>query len=135
MTLQRGQFDFAVDLPFGTEGERLTRELLRGVIGDGSALTVEVKRDARALSTGRVYLEYEQQPYGVGPWVRSGLAITKADYFAVVVGTTVIFASVPAWRYVGNLYGQNVDTGGSNPTRGRVVPLASLIERLAEAPF
>lgn len=135
MTSQRGQFDFAVDLPFGAEGERLVRNLLRGVIGGGSELAVEVKRDARALATGRVYLEYRQQIRAVGPWVTSGLAATRADYFAVVIGTTVIFASVSAWKYVGNQYGKNAETGGANPTKGRVVPLHSLIERLAEAPF
>lgn len=134
--ISRGQFDFAVDLPFGQAGEVLTRSLLQGVVDPAHGkLSVEVKRDSRALETGRVYLEYEQQPKGSGPWIRSGLATTEAAYFAVVIGNSVLFAPVPAWKYVGNQFGTAAETGGDNPTRGRTVPLDRLVTRLAEAPF
>ena len=137
MTVQRTAPDFTVDLPFGEEGERYVKTLLQGLLSPGqSELGVEVKRDDKALSTGNIYLEHSQQPRGQGPFVPSGLKTTRASHFAVVIGNTVVIATVSAWRWVGNKYGaERLTVRGDNPTKGRVVPLHSLILRLAEAPF
>ena len=129
-----GKFDFSLDLPYGQEGEAYVKDMLRGVF-DSSDVTVEVKRDARALGTGNVYLEYSQLPQGHPPWRKSGLAITEASYFAVVIGNMIIIAPTDAWKWVGNQSGVKRETGGDNPTRGVCVPLGNLPKRLSEAPF
>jgi hypothetical protein len=131
-----GRFDFAVDLPFGQEAEDYVRSLLRGVLTPKeSTLTVEVKRDAQACHTGNVYLEYAQLPKGREPWVRSGLELTDAVYFAVVMGNVVVFAPTVAWRHVSSLHGVKRSTKGDNPTVGRVVRVEQLLQALVEAPW
>jgi hypothetical protein len=131
-----GRFDFALDLPFGQEAEDYVRNLFRGVLEpDKSTLTVEVKRDARYDDTGNVYLEYAQLPKGREPWVRSGLELTDAAYFAVVLGNVVVFAPTAAWRYASTHFGTKRSTRGDNPTVGRVVQLEHLLRALTQAPF
>lgn len=68
------QFD--IDLKYGEAGETLLRRIVDG--------TVEVKRDRQWATTGNVVVEYESRGHP------SGIAVTKADWWAFVLDETRI---------------------------------------------
>src|SRR5437762_8841396 len=76
------QPDFDIDLRRGHEGERLVLDFLYGFVA------VEVKDDFRAADTGRIYIESECLRRD--GWQASGILATKADYWAIVLGETVV---------------------------------------------
>lgn len=129
MSGRRPNFDF--DLRLGQEAERFVEQwsyaMLRG--------EHEVKRDAVALQTMRVYIETECL-YASG-WGPSGINVTTARYFDIVIGDAMIIAlptnvlrpvvahcSDPALRMA------REEKDGSHPTRGVAIPLGYLMWRV-----
>lgn len=91
-------------------------------------MTVEVKLDR--YDNDRVYVELEQQPRR-GAWKPSGLNVTTADCWVFVKGVTGVMLVVPTEllraadrRDLGQL---RPAADGDNPTRGRVLRIAQLL--------
>lgn len=126
--------DFDIDLRRGKEGEQTVAAFLEGF----TAGTVEVKRDDRWMDTGKVYIEYECRRRD--GWQPSGIAATKADYWAIVLGEIVIFG-IPTWalRYCWRkaldpaLRMTREEKDGSHPTRGVAIPTNVLLTWLLMA--
>jgi hypothetical protein len=82
--------DYDLRLQQGDHAEAL---VAHGLASD----THEVKSDSWAKKTGKFYVEYEQ--YRQGAWRPSGIAITKADRWDLVINPeTKVFISVPTAR-------------------------------------
>lgn len=76
--------DFDLDFSYGRAGETLVEELLTG------GKTVEVKRDRKWSSTGNLYIETKCWYQRSQSWEDSGLAVTKAEYWAFVLEQGVL---------------------------------------------
>lgn len=123
------QFD--IDLRYGRKGEELVLNFLTGMLTDEPGhLTVEVKTDARALDTQNVYIEYECRRQD--GWQPSGIAVSEADYWAVVIGETVVIGVPTAIIQTcctkalaaDPRYGlRREERDGSHPTRGVAIPV------------
>jgi hypothetical protein len=120
--------DFDLDLRYGENGQRFVSTFLHGLL-DG---TVEVKADAKYLNTGNIYLEYECKRRD--GWQPSGIAVSTADYWALVLADTLVIgiptsvlraiykrALDPALRY------RREEKDGSHPTRGVAIPLGHFL--------
>lgn len=125
--------DFDIDLRIGQKAELLTEQFLRGVMD-----TVEVKSDLVWANTNRVYLEHEcRRKDG---WQPSGIASTKADYWALVLGETIILL-IPTWALQAAhrkaldpaLRLTREEKDGSHPTRGVAIPTQLLLQWLFTA--
>ena len=79
--------DFDLDFTYGHEGEQLVRDILTG------GLTVEVKRDRRWVETGNIYVESAFYSRATHNWIQSGIMVTKADRWALVLEGLVIIAT------------------------------------------
>jgi len=128
------QPDFDVDLAYGQQAEILVLEIMESI---QKGLT-EVKRDARWVDTGNVYIEYECLR-GNGKEVKSGLAATKALLFGFVLADTeclIILPTATLKEYASQLLRKGhqwnpkkknpymaEETNGSHPTRGVKAPL------------
>ena len=77
--------DFDIDLKFGEDGERWLTLL-------ADEKTMEVKRDRLWHKTGNLFFEYQCNGN------KSGLAITKADYFAVILSKRGANVATFIWR-------------------------------------
>ena len=122
---------FDIDRPFGEQAEEYVADGLMRSILNGS---VEVKRDARFIDTGRFYIETHQRErcHPQGQWLpsRSGILCTEADYWALVPGelATVVFVPVPELRAWATRPGvQTAECSVSDcPTMGALLPWASI---------
>lgn len=121
--------DFDIDMRYGEDGERVVSAFLHGLL-DG---TVEVKSDARAIETQRVYIEGECKRRD--GWQPSGIRSTFADYWALVIGESVVIG-IPSdvlrriydKAHDPSLRLQREEKDGSHPTRGVAIPLGLLIQ-------
>ena len=77
--------DFDLDFSFGYEGETLVEQLLT------NGKTVEVKRDRRWKDTNNLYVEVQCWYNRTQSWELSGLMVTKAEYWAFVLQSGVLF--------------------------------------------
>ena len=75
----RPSHDFKIDLPKGEEGENTVAFLLHMQQGD----LVEVKRDYWVSETGNVAIEFAKRKGST--WVKSGIAVTKASWWAILL--------------------------------------------------
>ena len=117
--------DFDIDMKVGAQAELFVANMMESLGVRGS---VEVKYDAQYLNTGNVYLEY--QCLRKGNWKPSGIAITKADFWAFVLGMdtfcffvatkTLKEAGRERWKYPKARVGLD---RGSHPTRGVILPV------------
>ena len=118
------QPDWDIDLRNGQRGEQLVAGFLEGFHSG----TVEVKNDLRAIETGNFYIEYECRT--AAGWTDSGIRTSKAQYWALVIGETVVLG-IPTpilRRIVRRAVEFKTTTGahpflveekdGSHPTRG-----------------
>jgi hypothetical protein len=110
--------DFDISLAQGQIKERFVEVLL---LVDG--ITVEVKCDFHALDTGRVFVEYASRGK------KSGIAVTKAEYWAFVVGDAVLMVPTERVKMLVRLYWRRyrVDGGDNDTSRGVLVPLNHLV--------
>jgi len=124
------QPDFDIDVEWGTQGELFVTDLVEA-IKTGS---IEVKNDAKFERTGNVFVEYRCQRRD--GWQLSGIATTKADFWAFVLHnnvTAVIVRTDKLKDAVRHLYRNenNRRPGGqhgSHPTEGVLVSVAWLMQ-------
>lgn len=125
------QPDFDIDAAVGRQGELLVNSVI-AALRDGTA---EVKTDERAAQTGNVYVEWSCLRRNA--WHPSGIAATKADVWAVVIGRVVIVAPrevvLEAAREAYREGRRVACTVGSHPTQGVTLPIDSLIRRYMAA--
>lgn len=122
------QPDFDIDSAVGRQGELIVLDLVAALRSG----RVEVKIDERAAMTGNVYIEHECLRRG--RWQPSGIATTKANLWAFVLGRGVIVAA--SVEVVSRVHARALAEGrlretsrGSHPTRGAIVPLTSIVSR------
>jgi hypothetical protein len=84
--------NFDLDFSYGSEGEKLVKELLTG------GLTVEVKRDRKWHSTNNLYIEVECWYMTKQAWEPSGLSVTTASYWAFVLEQTTLIVPTDVLR-------------------------------------
>ena len=116
------QSNWDLDFSTGQVGEALVNDLLEG------GFTVEVKRDRRWHITGNVYLETHCWFRSEKAWKKSGLAVSKADYWAFVLNKTVLL--IPTQKVIEACltYGKQAQCKiEPNPSRGYLVKVTDLI--------
>ena len=126
MSVREPRWD--VDWAIGRQGEMFVTDVI-AALRDGA--TVETKTDKRAADTGRLYIEYEclGKP--------SGLRTTEAMIWAFVLGSgTLLFLPTDTLKRLARLAWRIPEfrvecARGSHPTRGVLIPLASLPKWLA----
>jgi hypothetical protein len=124
------QPDFDIDIEWGKQGELFVTDLL-AAIKTGS---IEVKNDAKFERTGNVFVEYRCQRRD--GWQPSGIATTKAEFWAFVLHNNVTAVFVRTDKLKGavrHLYRKNVNRRpggqlGSHPTEGVLVSVAWLMQ-------
>lgn len=82
--------DFDLDYRRGMVGESLVGTFLEAVGGS----TLEVKTDYRAHETGNLYIETNQK-LDNGQWVKSGISISKANFYCFAGPTGEGFLTIP----------------------------------------
>jgi len=110
-----------LDLRDGQAGESMVADLL-------SLDTVEVKTDRRWWETGNVYIETECWYQSSQSWQPSGIRVTKATHWALVLEDTVLIVPTARLR-------ESVWTSGRpitckippNPSRGYLITPAALL--------
>lgn len=119
--------DFDLDYTFGAAGESLVNELLT------QGKTVEVKRDRKWWSTGNIYIETECWYNTSESWEASGLAVTKADYWAFVLESGVIFVPTNHVKYAVRLAGKAITCNiEPNFSKGYLITAESLLLAMKE---
>lgn len=119
---------FDIDFAYGAEGEAWVAAVGRGA-GNGKT---QVKRDARALDTGNLYVEYACRRRD--GWAPSGIRDPKSEAeswvfvlgdsgFAVVVAIDVLRRIADVCRAQGRLAEER---DGECPTKGVLIPLRHL---------
>jgi hypothetical protein len=111
---------FDIDVVYGTHGENLVLEILNGV------KKVEVKTDRMAHMTGNVAIEYASRG------LPSGIATTKADYWAFVIGEnkTVIFITIERLKELARFWyksGRILNAGDGNTSKIILIPINQLL--------
>jgi hypothetical protein len=114
---------FDLDRERGEQGELFVRNVRKAFAENGR---VETKTDAWAIKTGRIYVELECRGRN-GTWYPSGLATTRAELWAFVLGkhpgmyvveTAWLKRAVPAAIARDKRNAEAKCKYGENPTRG-----------------
>lgn len=114
--------DFDLDFANGKQGEDLVEALLT------NGKTVEVKRDLRWQDTGNLYIEYTCYYQRSDSWEWSGIMVTKADYWAFVLGTGVLLVPTPLLKGVCMASKRVAETRiPPNPSKGYLITVDDLI--------
>jgi hypothetical protein len=123
-----------------SKGEHAEQLVAHGLTSDHEYTDYEVKCDDRwAPKSGEVYIEFEQ--YRQGAWRPSGISLTKADRYCIVLDRSIrSFISVPTnhlrflveeARFVGRIKQTKQvnahDDGKWPPTRGALVHVHDLL--------
>lgn len=132
--------DWDIDLVFGEDTEQSLIDLFNAI--NLRYTSLEVKNETRwAPSTGNVYIEFAQTPR-LQSEKPSGIATSRADWYAIHFGSLVLLVQTESLRYVAREYARrfpdSIRAGGlsgDNPTRGVLLPLNELVRRLNEEPF
>lgn len=125
---------FDIDMQVGAQAELFVAHIIDSLSSRG---VVEVKYDDRYLDTGNVYVEYECQRRD--GWKPSGIAITKAPFWAFVLGMdtfcfviatdTLKLACREKWN--DDHYKRELKRG-SHPTKGVILPVEWLAKYAAK---
>ena len=127
--------DWDIDWEIGTNGELFVVDLIQS-LKDGAR--VETKTDMWAAKSGNLYIEYSCRYFG--EYKPSGISVTKAEVWALVLATeVVVFAPVDRLKAVARYYyviGRRKPGGmkGSHPTWGVLIPMQSLLRDLTRPP-
>lgn len=114
--------DFDLDFANGKQGEDLVEALLT------NGKTVEVKRDLKWQDTGNLYIEYLCYYQRTDSWEWSGIMVTKADYWAFVLGEGVLMIPTPLLKQVCIASKRHAETRiPPNPSKGYLITVDSLI--------
>lgn len=123
---------FDIDFERGAQGELLVTDIRR-MLADGSG-TIEVKTDFRFVEFQRFYIERECRGRD-GTWRPSGIAVTKATFWAFVLGKHPgIFIFDTDWVKRATEFAAQDERNhascdyGENPTRGVLVYLNHLMK-------
>lgn len=115
--------DFDLDFANGKEGETLVEELLTG------GRTVEVKRDLRWRETGNLFIETECFYISKKGWAPSGLSVTKADYWAFVIGESTFIVPTQILRDSVVEFGRRIENRTPpNHSKGYLITPSDLVE-------
>jgi hypothetical protein len=121
---------FDIDYEFGRQGELFVASVVEALAA-GDA-TVEVKRDAKIVHTGNVYIEY--RCLRGGAYQPSGIADTKADLWAFVLPANVLIVAPVenvrelARRHYPRRKAECVK--GDHPTKGVAIPVGLFVQEL-----
>lgn len=101
------------------------------------ASSSEVKVDQFATSTGHVFIETESWMKRTQSYEPSGLAVSLADFFFIVIGgrpedaspgsITIVVSREELRRLCIGLPLTDANQGGANPTRGYLLPVSRLL--------
>jgi hypothetical protein len=134
-----GERGFDLTLAFGQEAEDDVAAMFDGIAG--GVIKIEVKRDARCVETGRLFVEYQCRGRD-GVWRKSGIATSTADYWVYVIGDTGVRYLFPteqllylARRAYKDAKRRVLHPYGENPTRGVLIDLSDLVRHALELPF
>lgn len=128
--------DFDIDLKYGAEGEETVRELFAAL--EAGHKMIEVKRDRQTLATGNLYIECMQKPRGHSEYKPSGVATSKADVWAFVLGRCILIAPTDAVLWLARHHHEELRDGGMSgdcPTKGILIKLHKFIKEVDESPF
>jgi hypothetical protein len=118
---------FDLDFSFGREGEKLVEQLLT------NGKTVEVKRDRKWHSTGNIYIEVECWYVASQSWEPSGLMVTKADYWALVLEKGVIMVPTDHVHYAVQKFGRQITCDiPPNKSKGYLITVNDLLTAMRE---
>lgn len=109
--------DFKFDLELGIVGEKELADILQ-------FKKIEVKTDFKARQTGNVFIEYESRGK------KSGIAATEAEYYAFILGKTIVLKTVDELKQLCRRYvstTRDVAGGDSNTSKGILLPIADLL--------
>jgi hypothetical protein len=109
--------DFKYDLELGVLSEHRLSEILHHK-------RIEVKTDLLTLKTGNVFIEYSSRNKP------SGIATTQSDYYAIVIGETIILKTTTELKSIARKYlntKRDVLGGDNNTSKGVLVPVADLL--------
>ena len=119
------QSDFDLDFSNGKQGEDLVEALLT------NGKTVEVKRDLKWQDTGNLYIEYTCYYQRSQSWEWSGIMVTKADYWAFVLGSGVLLVPTEVLKTVCKASKRVAETRiPPNPSKGYLITVQELVDAL-----
>jgi hypothetical protein len=114
--------NFDLDFSFGSEGEKLVKELLTG------GLTVEVKRDRKWHSTNNLYIEVECWYMTKQAWEPSGLSVTTAAYWAFVLEQSTLIVPTDVLRHTVREKGRQITCDiPPNKSKGYLITAEDLL--------
>lgn len=108
--------DFRFDLELGVIGEKQLADVLQNK-------KIEVKTDFMASQTGNVFVEYESRGK------KSGIASTESEYYAFIIGETIIIRKVEELKVICRRYlgtDRDVLGGDKNTSKGIKLPIIEL---------
>jgi hypothetical protein len=120
---------FDIDYQVGAQGELFVADIIDSLTKGGTR--VEVKRDEKVEQTGNVYLELECLKRGA--YVPSGIATSKAEFWAFVLPRNVlIVAPTESVRALAARYSNRASecNRGSHPTKGVTIPVGLFVQEL-----
>lgn len=116
--------DWDIDFSRGVKGENLLADIVE---------TSEVKTDYRWQDTSNIYIEYECWYNKPQEWKPSGISVTKAKYWSLVLpitGQDPIVLSLPTelLKKVIELRGRKIECVISdNPSKGYLVKVSDIM--------
>lgn len=136
MTIGQSRKGFDIDLREGIANEDSLAAILRS-----GGPRVEVKTDNKALSTGRVFLEFEQAGPPTYKPRPSGVAITVAEWWATILTDKdcihgILLNTVEHLRSLGRVAyrkGYTAKGGDFDMYRGVLVPLGWFLKPVTQA--
>jgi hypothetical protein len=127
--------EWDLDWEIGQNGELFVADVIQA-LKDG--VRVETKTDLWATRSGNIYIEYSCRYFG--EYKPSGISVTTADIWAIVLATeVVVFTPVDRLKAVARYYyarGRRKQGGlnGTHPTWGVLIPAANLMRDLMNPP-
>ena len=109
--------DFKYDLKLGVLSEEKLSEILHHK-------RIEVKTDLLTQKTGNVFIEYSSRNKP------SGIATTHAEYYAIVIGETIILKTTTELKSIARKYlntKRDVLGGDNNTSKGILLPITDLL--------
>ena len=132
------QFNFKDDLQYGQIGEALVAVMLDALVGG----SFEIKTDR--YRNGNMVVETDQNP-GLSGWKKSGINVTKADWWVYVYaldGGITIVHTARLKRYLRlnrHLFNEetkrNFAEGSDNPARGFILKPRHVMDLLINKKF
>lgn len=125
--------DFDTDFSRGRLGEELLESLPEMIKNK----TVEVKTDYRSSETGNFYVETWHRNIYTMEWRQSGINVTKADYWAFIVPSTMSMYLIRT-ENLKNLLRTNdyregtqyIASATTNASKGRLVPVKDIANQM-----